>query len=636
MRGGMEMAKVLLTGVMGPHGNILFDLVGDRLTRDQDIFTFTSHAHFQALHFIAHNMSAECVVLEHPWEGELIAELKKGYDFVGINFTMVNIAKTFQMCETIKKHAPDTKIVLGGYGTACLNTIFQSDEEILRHADYVCHGEGVSFFRQLLGEPLNAPIRQMTGPTGGISFSPTGGTSFPWLDPYPSGGKLSCIVSGLGCPNMCEFCSTSHYYGGEFIEISNADQMFEGMKQCWRSHPGAIGEIGIFDENLYKDKAKVARLGLLIRQDAEFGLSRMAHFGFGSIEDLSQYDIVEDLVLNGVGTIWIGVESLYSTLEKRQGRDTKEVFDDLHAHGINTVGSWIGGWDFHTKENIGPDLEYFISCKPTLTQLLPLTPIPGTTLFERLKSEGRLDDASQANAYFGRTSGIHEWRKNFTEEEIGRIVEGAHHRIYQENGPTIMRRMRVNLNGYRFCRSSSLAVLRDHRAKYHRTMCDWDYPFIKSCEFFAPNESVRQNVSQLRREYIDEFGEPDTAVKIRSDYIFLKASLAKITSAIGKRPPEEPPFRRYEYDRKNRAEHAMPYRVEYPREDKAYDLAKRRLANETKLMEKVVELITSSNQAQEDETLSREALDVLENLEAIGKLAKLLDKIGNSTGMTEG
>lgn len=199
-----------------------------------------------------------------------------------------------------------------------------------------------------------------------------------------------------------------------------------------------------------------------------------------------------------------------------------------------------------------------------------------------------------------------------------------------------MRRMRVNLNGYRFCSSSSHAVLRDHRAKYHRTMCDWDYPFIKSCEFFAPDESVRENVSQLHREYIDEFGEPDTAAKVRSDYIFLKASLAKITSVIGKHPPEEPPFRRYEYDRKNRAEHAMPYSVEYPREDRAYDLTKRRIANERELMEKVVELIASSNQTQEDETLSREALDVLENLEAIGNLAKLLDKLGNSIGMTEG
>jgi len=633
---GADMPRILLTGVMGPHSNILFDLVGDRLTRDQDIFTLSSHAHFQALHFIAQNISSECVVLEHPWRDDLIAEIEKGYDFVGINFTLANIARTFEMCEIIRRHAPKTRIVLGGYGTACLNTIFRSDEEILKHADHVCHGEGVSFFRQLLGEPLDAPIRQMVGPTGGVSFAPTGGSSPPWLDPYPSGGKLTCIVSGLGCPNMCEFCSTSHYYGGEFIEMANADQMFEGMKQCWRLHPGAIGEIGIFDENLYKDKEKVTRLGELIRDDHEFGLSRMAHFGFGSIEDLSKYDVVDDLVLNGVGTIWIGVESLYSELAKRQGRDTKEVFDDLHAHGISTVGSWIGGWDFHTKENIGPDLDYFISCKATQTQLLPLSPIPGTSLYERLLSEGRLDDANQAKAYFGRTSGIPEWRKNFTEAEIGLIVETAHHRLYQENGPTIMRRLRVNLNGYKFCRSSSHAALRDHRAQYHRTMCEWDYPFIKSCGFFAPNEQVKEDIARLDREYIDEFGKADTGVEARSNHIFLKASLEKIISVIGKRRPEEPPFRRYIYDRGARAERGMPYRVEYPREDKEYALAKRRMNNEAILMDKVVELLEAGGSSEEDQMLAREASDVLGNLEAVGNLAKLVDRLGDSVGLAKG
>lgn len=622
------MAKVLLTGVMGPHGNILFDIAGDRLTRDQDVFTFTNHAHFQALHFIAQNISAECVVLEHPWRDDLTEELMKGYDYVGINFTMVNIARTFEMCEIIKQTAPNTKTVLGGYGTACFNTIFQSDEEILKFADYVCHGEGVSFFRQLLDEPLDAPIKQMVGPTGGAGFS--------WLDPYPSGGKLSCVISGLGCPNMCEFCSTSHYYGGEFIEMSNADQMFEGMRQSWRSHPGAVGEIAIFDENLYKNKEKVSRLGQLIRENKEFGLSKMAHFGFGSIEDLSGYEVVEDLVLNGVGTIWIGVESLYSELAKRQGRDTKEVFDELHAHGINTVGSWIGGWDFHTKENIEPDLDYFVSCKSTQSQLLPLTPIPGTTLFERLKAEDRLDEARQAKAYFGRTSGVHEWRKNFTEAEIGHIVESAHHRLYQENGPTIMRRLRVNLNGYKFCKNSSHEALRDHRAQYHRVMCAWDYPFSRACEFFAPNEKVKEDIAQLRREYSDEFGRPDTAVEIRSEYLFLKASLAKITSVIGKRPPNEEPFRRYTYDKKPKVALEMPYQVEYPREDKEYQLVKRRIGNETVLLDKMAELLTSSELSKEDAVLSQDAHAILGKIEAIGDLAKLVDKLGDSVGLAKG
>lgn len=622
------MAKVLLTGVMAPHGNILFDIGGDRLTRDQDVFTLTSHTHFQALHFIAHNLEAECVVLEHPWREDLIAELAKGYDYIGINFTMANIVKTFAMCDIIKEHAPNTKIVLGGYGTACLRTIFQSDEEILRHTDYVCHGEGVSFFRQLLGEPLDAPIRQMLGPTGGSGFA--------WLDPYSPGGLSSSIISGLGCPNMCEFCSTSHYYGGEFIEVANADQMYEGMSQCWRSHPGAIGEIGIFDENLYKDKAKVSRLGKLIREDKEFGLSKMAHFGFGSIEDLSNYDVVEDLVLNGVGTIWIGVESLYSELPKRQGRDTKEVFDDLHAHGINTIGSWIGGWDFHTKENIKPDLEYFISCRATQTQLLPLTPIPGTTLFERLKAEGRLDEASFAKGYFGRSSGVNEWRKNFTQEEIGRIVEDAHHRLYQQNGPTVMRRLRVNLNGYRFCKSSSHAALRDHRSQYHKTLCERDYAVIKSCEFFAPNEMVKDDISDLRSEYIEEFGEPDSRAEILSDYILLKASMAKMTAVIGNRPAEEPPFRRYTYDRTERAQTDMPYEVEYPKEDKEYELVKRRINSEQMLIDAVAQLLEGDDLTQENAMLAQEAREVLENVEAIGNLAKLVDKLGDSVGLAKG
>jgi len=628
LKGAAKMAKVLLTGVMGPHGNILFDIAGDRLTRDQDVFTYTNHSHFQALHFIAQNLSAECVVLEHPWRDDLVEELMKGYDYIGINFTLANITRTFEMCELIKKTAPDTKIVLGGYGTSCFNTIFQSDEEILRYTDYVCHGEGVSFFRQLLGEPLDAPIKQMAGPSGGTSFS--------WLDPYPSGGKLSCIISGLGCPNMCEFCSTSHYYGGEFIEMANADQMFNGMKQTWQSHPEAVGEIAIFDENLYKDKNKVAQLGKLIREDEEFGLSQMAHFGFGSIEDLSGYDVVDDLVLNGVGTIWIGVESLYSKLAKRQGRDTKVMFDDLHAHGINTIGSWIGGWDFHTKENIEPDLAYFISCKSTQSQLLPLYPIPGTTLFERLKAEDRLDEARLAKAYFGRTSGVHEWRKNFTEAEIGLIVETAHHRLYQENGPSIMRQLRVNLNGYKFCKNNSHEKLRDHRALYHKTKCNQDYPFARACEFFAPNEKVKEDIAQLRKEYIEEFGQPGTEVEVRSAFLLLKASLAKITSVIGKRPPKEEPFRRYTYDKKPWGEGEVPYQVEYPREDKEYELAKRRINNETTLLDKTVELLTSGQLSEEDAVLSRDAQAVLEKVEAIGDLAKLVDKLGDNVGLAKG
>ena len=283
----------------------------------------------------------------------------------------------------------------------------------------------------------------------------------------------------------------------------------------------------------------------LIREDEEFGLGKISYFSFGTIEDLSRYDVVEDLVLNGVGSIWIGVESLFSTLPKRQGRDVKEVFDELHAHGITTIGSWIGGWDFHDKQNIEEDLEYFISLEPTQSQLFPLYPPPGTNLYERLVSEGRLPEISLAKTYFGRTSGAEfgfpDWKKNFTEEEISAVVDSGHRRLYEHAGPSAMRALRVQLNGYEFCKNSSHPVLREQRSELHKARCIEAYPLIEICEFFAPNAKVREKIGEIRRDYHRLLGEPTTRQQVMAKYGFLKGCLYKMTTAVGRQPPRRAP-----------------------------------------------------------------------------------------------
>src|SRR3970040_1981319 len=118
------MPKILLTPVTGPFGalEVVFDISQDRLTKGQDIFTQTSHCHCDALHFIAQNLESPCTILEFPTLDELLTELKKGYDYVGINFTLLNLAGCMTMVNAIKKNFPKTKIILGGYGTICFNT----------------------------------------------------------------------------------------------------------------------------------------------------------------------------------------------------------------------------------------------------------------------------------------------------------------------------------------------------------------------------------------------------------------------------------------------------------------------------------------------------------------------------------
>jgi haloalkane dehalogenase len=625
------MPSILLSGVIGPHGNIHFDLAGDRLTRDQDIFTLKSHFHYVALHFLAQNLSSPCVVLEHPSLEDFEEELRKGYDFVGINFTLANIPKTLQMCDAVRRAAPQTQIVLGGYGTSCFTTIFKGNQEIRKLADHICYGEGVEFLRKLLGEPVDAPIHQPVGPRGA--------SSLPWLDPLRP-GTGGFVVSGLGCPNMCEYCATSAYYEGEFIELATAEQLFEGMKQIWKHQPECRDTVGIFDENLYKDPGKVASLGKLIREDEEFGLGKLSYFSFGTIADLSRYDVVEDLVMNGVGSIWIGVESLYSPLPKRQGRDVKEVFDELHAHGISTTGSWIGGWDFHDKENIEEDLEYFIALEPTRSQLFPLYPPPGTALYERLASEGRLPDITLARTYWGRTSGAEfgfpDWKKNFTEQEIQAFVDTGHRRLYEHAGSSVMRALRVHLNGYEFCKNSAHEILREQRSELHRAQCAEAYRLIDVCEFFAPNAKVRAKIGKIRSDYHRLFGEPTIRQQVMSKYAFLKGCLYKMETVVGRPPPAEPPFRRYAYERKPMGTLEKPYVTAYPHPDPGYEHEKRVYENEMKLVNRVIEQLEQGKPLDRAEKAVRRIDEVFQNLDAIGKLARLVDELGEDVGLSKG
>jgi haloalkane dehalogenase len=438
---------------------------------------------------------------------------------------------------------------------------------------------------------------------------------------------------------MCEFCCTSAFYGGEYIEMARAEGLFEGMKRIWQRQPESRDTVAIFDENLYKDKQKVTRLGKLIREDEEFGLGKISYFSFGTIEDLSRYDVVEDLVLNGVGSIWIGVESLYTPLRKRQGREVKEVFDDLHGHGITTVGSWIGGWDFHDKKNIEEDLEYFISLEPTRSQLFPLYPPPGTNLYERLVSEGRLPEIGLAKSYFGRTSGAEfgfpDWKKNFTEEEISAVVDSGHRRLYEHAGPSDMRALRVHLNGYEFCRNSSHEVLSEQRSELHKAHCVEAYRLIDVCEFFAPNAKVRRDIGQIRRDYHRLLGEPTVRQKVMSRYAFLKSCLYKMTTVVGRQPPAEPPFRRYEYDRKPRGPLGKPYVASYPYPDDRYEHETSVYQSEMKLVNRVIDLLENGQSLEEADEAVRRINEAFENLEAIGSVAKLVDSLGDDVGLSK-
>ena len=121
---------------MGPRygdaPSVGYELLHSQVTRAQGVFSQRAvHVHF-SLEYIAENLDAPTVVLQYPSKSELIRELKKGYDYVGISFLLAVMHKMKEMVALIRRYSPNTKIVLGGYGTVL------KDEELKPYADYIC------------------------------------------------------------------------------------------------------------------------------------------------------------------------------------------------------------------------------------------------------------------------------------------------------------------------------------------------------------------------------------------------------------------------------------------------------------------------------------------------------------------
>jgi radical SAM superfamily enzyme YgiQ (UPF0313 family) len=124
------------------------------------------------------------------------------------------------MVEAIRQYAPSTKIILGGYGTAL------DDSTIGRYADYICRGEGVRFMRNLLREPEDSPIVQpdITQTTRLFSLPVTSQTGY--------------IFAGLGCPNGCDFCATSHYFKRRHIAfLPDGPSVVSAIRKLRERHP---------------------------------------------------------------------------------------------------------------------------------------------------------------------------------------------------------------------------------------------------------------------------------------------------------------------------------------------------------------------------------------------------------------
>jgi haloalkane dehalogenase len=437
----------------------------------------------------------ESRVLEYPSVEEYVEEVKRRYDLIGIGFTIKGFGKVAKMIALARKHAPATKVVLGGFGTAL------HDVEVLG-ADYVCRGEGVTFMRDLLGVPQGLEI---------VHPKVTADITLKIFQNYNLFGKetIGLITSGFGCPNACEFCCTSAYYGHRNVRfLKTGRDIYKVMRRLSRV---GIHSFLIFEEDFMLYNDKVEDLGNAIEEHQGNPLSYAC---FASVMALSNYDF-EELVAKGLGHVWIGVESVNASFSKRQGRDIGTIFAELRALGVTTTASSIFGLDHHTPEQLPREVDFLTELYPSTVQLSNLMPAVGTELRRRLEAEGRITAVGYKDADLY-SEVIHH--PAFKPGEIQTAIFDGYQRLYELMGPSVFRILDTWFAGYRNLRRSRNPSLRK-RAELYASRSRAILPiFLKTSEYL-PNNEVRYRVKRTLDEITGELGPPTAEQQEQAEVI---------------------------------------------------------------------------------------------------------------------
>ncbi len=495
-------AKVLLSSVFGPfaqdnqYGSRAInpmELYQNQVTRVQRAFSLRMFHRSFGLLLLQSNIDAPCTLLDFPSMGIFIQEIKQGsYDIIGISAIIPNVEKVKKMCELIRRYQPGATIVVGGH----ISNKGGLNETI--DADHIVKGDGVKWFRQFLGQDVNAPVKHP------MAYSAFGSRILGITLPDKPGDTAAILIPSVGCPVGCNFCSTSALFGGKgkFVNFyETGDELFKIM--CRLEKELKVQSFFVLDENFLIHRKRALRLLELMQAHNKSWLLNV----FSSARVLRSYTM-EQLVEMGIGWVWMGIEGKSSQYRKLQDIDTRQLIQEMQSHGIRVLGSSIIGMEEHTPENIDQVIAHAVSHNSDFHQFMLYTPNPGTPLYEKHKKEGTLLD----EADFPPADAHGQYRFNYRHKHIHDGLEEsfllkAFTQDFKVNGPSLARLIRTLLSGwqrYKNCPDQRI------RARYAREVKPLKTTYAGAVwamrRYYRHETPMFQKMNRLFKDLCLEFG----------------------------------------------------------------------------------------------------------------------------------
>jgi len=300
-------------------------------------------------------------------------------DLVGITAFTSQANRAYEVATHFRRLG--VPVVMGGiHATMCL-------DEVTEHVDSVVTREAEGIWPQLLEDVRHGCLKRVYD--GG--HAEMNNVPLARHDLLASGYIFGAIQTTRGCPLNCSFCSVTAFNGARYRQrpIPDVVREFQSIREK---------RVLVVDDNLIGTRPEhIARAKDLFRAMVQANL-RKEWVSQATINFADDEELLALAAKAGCKGVFVGFESsspeglreIGKKLNLVKGRDFRASVRRIQRHNILVVGSFIIGLDIDER-GVGKHVaEVARQYGVDNLNVLFLTPLPGTRLWDKMKSEDRL------------------------------------------------------------------------------------------------------------------------------------------------------------------------------------------------------------------------------------------------------
>jgi radical SAM superfamily enzyme YgiQ (UPF0313 family) len=303
-------------------------------------------------------------------------------DLVGITAMTPLATRAYEIADEFKRRGKT--VVMGGMHVSAL------PEEALEHCDAVAIGEGEKVWPRMVEDFKRGELKEIYRSDELLDLGEALPPRWDIVDKSMY-SPVDFIETTRGCPINCNFCAVTQFYGAKYRTkpIHLVEEMVARVRPVDKVF--ALKNLVFFvDDNIIANRKHCIELLSMLKP---YSIQWVGQASISLAKDDELLQLMSETRCLG---LVIGMESLSEdTLAECGKRINKpdeylEAVTKLHRYGIGAKASFIIGFD-NDDLTVFPKMERFIR-KSNFDSVYfsILTPYPGTRLYQKMESEGRL------------------------------------------------------------------------------------------------------------------------------------------------------------------------------------------------------------------------------------------------------